>query len=228
MRTDSPPIYIEELLSEFSDHFITKRDYFIPFCGLIQISKRWTLQNLDEKFSGWYEKFNRPGRKKITELVEKAFKKCRSDTDIHILRGLIVESLLIASHGGSKVLNNTQYGWGAAVIINKEAGKSELVKYNCPSANGTTCSDRSTIDFGYWNGNSGKFYECKVQPSGINCKEIKYMKKLQHELLANQISHELYFVCLESIESIKLRLEDEDCSPLFKPMGMRELECLIA
>ncbi len=223
-RKDVLPDYIEGFAMEFAEHFKSKRDYFIQFCGLLQYSKRWTIDNLEEKLPLWCDRFLNPGRKKIVDLVIRAFRRCESDEHMEKLRGTIVESLLIASFGGSKVLQKTtNYGWGARVYINQKIGISEEIKYKCPNVNHDSCKDRSTVDFVYWNGRHGEFYECKAQPKWIECKEIKYMEELQRKLHYNKISHEIFFVCLSDKEAIRQQLENAGCGPLFKALGAREL-----
>lgn len=233
-RTDySVPSHIEQFASQFADHFKVRRNYLPDFCRLIQTSKKWTRNNLETKLEIWSAAFGRiKGRNTIIKLVEAAFKACQDDTEISSLRGVMLEALIIACFGGPFILSSPRYGWGAKVNITTGTVTKSL-KYTC--ANPThiipdqqspldICKDRSTVDFGFWSGRHAKLYECKTQPVSIGCKEIKYMQYVKKEFEILDISHEIFFVCAESRESIVMRLEEMGLGPLFKAVGSRELQ----
>lgn len=222
-RTDySVPAHIEKFASQFADHFKIRRSYIPDFCRLIQTSKKWTRSNLDSKLEIWSATFGRiKGRSTITKLVEAAFRSCQDDKEIASLRGVMLEALIIACYGGSLILSKSQFGWGAKVkVTNGTVTKS--LKYICATPS-DICKDRSTVDFGFWNGRHAKLYECKTQPISIGCKEIKYMQYVKQEFEVLDISHEIFFVCAESRESILMRLEEMGLGPLFKAVGSREI-----
>lgn len=225
-RTDSMSQELEDITKEFADHFKVKRPYVPDFCRLIMTSKRWSISNLAQKLSDWSVIFGSiSGRNKMVKLVQRAFGLCKSDEDINNLRGALLEALVIAGHGGASILSMSNYGWGAQVIVN-DSGNSKVVKYECPTPTvppDFSCKRRSTVDFGMWNGWSGKFYECKVQPASIGCKEIKYMDALSQELSSSGISYEMFFVCAESEEAVKMRLAEQGASSVYKALGYREL-----
>lgn len=225
-RTDQFSIDLVDIVKDFAEHFKVKRNYIRQFCRLIQTSKKWDITNLNVKIEEWIKKFtiNSSGREALVDLVRRAFQYCKTKKDIDELRGLLVESLIIAGHGGTVVLNDPEYGWGSKVFINNTVSGQRQIKYSCPTPNGTDCTDRHTVDFGVWNGYHGKFFECKAHPNSINCKEIKYMTNLKTELTNEGITHEVFFVCAEDTESIELRLKAAGCSPLYKAIGTKELE----
>lgn len=227
-RTDLVARKMEEIAKEFAEHFKVKRNYFRQFCKIFQNSKYWNIKNLSVKLKNWSTNFQQiSGTNKIIILVQKAFNLCEIDKDISDLRGILVEALVIAKHGGSEILNDPAYGWGAKVYINDDENK-KVIRYYCPFNNAKEkkeeCGNRATIDFAFWNGRHGKFYECKVNPVGIGCKEIKYMDRLRSEFCSYKISLETFFVCAENEESIKMKLSQLGCPVLFKPMGVESLE----
>lgn len=233
-RTDKVDPKLEALALEFADHFSVKREYLRDFGAMVRSSKNWKFEELDAKLSIWSERFikKRESRNAIVALVKRAFKTCQNDNEISVLRGLLVESILIGVNGGPEILaSKSLYGWGAKVSINREGHQPDEIYYYCTESQAIrrhACDNRATVDFGSWNGRHGKFYECKVTPDAIGCKEISYMNYLRQQLAAYSISHETFFVCLESNDSIKMRLEALDCSPLLKPFGIEELQSMIA
>ncbi|MFJ7995459.1 hypothetical protein ACIQY5_25540 [Peribacillus frigoritolerans] len=224
-RTDiSIPGHIESFAKEFADHFIVRRSYVPQFCKLIQTSKFWNPANLEGKLSAWVRNFSRtPGRTKIIDIITRSFKSCQDKAEIDHLRGAMVEALVIGFNGGTRLLAQPNYGWGARVDINLDHSTIE-VRYICTEAKDDKCHRRSTVDFGSWDGRHGKFYECKAHPFGIGCKEVRYMEKLKSELIINGISHEIFFVCAESTESIQMKLDEFDLGPLYKAYGMEEIQ----
>jgi hypothetical protein len=223
-RTDySISSHIEEFGKEFADHFNVRRDYVGDYCKLISTSKRWKITTIQNQVDRWGNNFGRiPGRTKIIDLVKRAFLSCVDGSEIDDLRGVMVEALIIGCNGGSGILVNQNYGWGARVDIHLPTQTTQI-KYVCSSPQTQACHRRSTVDFGYWDGNHGQFYECKAQPVGIGCKEIKYMEKLKESLTAHEISHEIFFVCPESTESIQMRLNTYGLRPVYKPLGIEEI-----
>lgn len=220
-RTDySVPEYIERYIKEFADHFKTRRNYLPDFCRMLGRSRMWTIANINQQVEKWSQQFGQvSGRKAVISLVKSAFDACQVDEDIERLRGGIVEALVIAKYGGSKILDNAYYGWGALVLINENE-----VRYKCTELRHGDCGDRASVDFGAWNGHHGMFYECKVNPIRIGCKEIQYMKTLSTELAKSKVSHELFFVCPESQDAIKIRLSDIGIDDIhYKAMGIHQL-----
>ncbi|WP_136369653.1 hypothetical protein [Cohnella fermenti] len=224
------------IAKEFADHFKVRRSYIPDFCRLIQTSKWWNTLNLEAKLAVWAKGFGSvSGRKGIIDLVIKAFRSCSDDKEIAGLRGAMVESLVIASRGGSDILDLPAFGWGARITVKTRVAAKEL-KYICVAPthaessrteSGEVCRNRSTVDFGSWNGKHAQLYECKAQPARIGCKEVKYMQYVKSEMSALDISHELFFVCADSRESIEARLEDLGLGPLFKALGARELAAMM-
>ncbi|MEK6449718.1 hypothetical protein [Priestia aryabhattai] len=223
-RKDSIPKYIEQATKDIADHFKSRRGYIPQFCSMVQNSKRWNMRNITSKLQSWKQAFSRIAETGgIIRIIESAFSNCNTDKDIHKLRGAIVEGLIIGCHGGSVNLAHDNYGWGAQVIIKKDSTNQE-VKYVCTENKHAECGRRMTVDFGYWNGKHGKFYECKVQPEGIGCKEIMYMRHLADELAEHSISHEMLFVSACPSDDLKIRLEEWGLSPRFKAIGTSELK----
>lgn len=220
----SIPSHIEEISKEFADLFKIRRDYVSEYCSLIKTSKRWDMSNVSDKLDKWITKMQRyTGVRKFLEITKRAFESCTSKEEIDSLRGAMMEALVIGSFGGSENLGKDNYGWGARVDINIPNTPVEKVRYKCTLHQETDCSNRSTVDFGYWNGSHGKFYECKVQPMGIGCKEVKYMQHLKDRLGQHQISNEMFFVCADPTEEIKIKLTSLGLGPLYKAIGIQEL-----
>ncbi|HDR5266627.1 MULTISPECIES: hypothetical protein [Bacillus] len=218
-RTDfSISSYIEDVCKEIADHFKVQRRYVRQFCTLIRGSRSWDMENMDEKLDGWSKKMEGvPESANFVRLITKAFKICQNADDIKHLRGGMVEALVIGSCGGSSILESDQYGWGASVTINKE--DSYTVRYSCSERKSEDCTNRLTVDVGHWNGYHGRFYECKVNPVAVGCKENNYMITLDECLKNNSISHEMFFVCAESHERVKMILEEKGIEKQFKPLG---------
>jgi hypothetical protein len=220
-RLDELPEFIEEAVIAISDHFRSRRDYVPDFCRLLSISKKWNKNNLSSKLEFWCDQFGqRKGRGKLIGFIKKAFESCENDKEIHKLRGALLESLVIASYGGPSILQNRKkYGWGAQVFIN-----SNDVKYWCTSSpRDEGCEHRSTVDFGYWDGYNGKFFECKILPDSIGCKEVQFMKTLHLDLTSAGISFEIFFVSAYDQDAVRLRLEQLNATSLYKPLGYKEL-----
>jgi hypothetical protein len=134
--------------------------------------------------------------------------------------------LIIGFNGGSKVLSNRNFRWGAKVDINLP-DRNIKVRYRCTQLLTHLCGDRKTVDFGSWDGYHGQFFECKAQPSGIGCKEISYMQHLKKVLSDHSITHEIFFVCAESRDEVKLKLEGYGLSPLYKPVGVEDIQLMM-
>jgi hypothetical protein len=226
-RTDSIPSHIENAGKELADHFKVRRPYVPDFCKLIMTSKRWKQASIQKDVDRWAKFFNMTsGRKNIIDIVKRAFLSCVDDDEITVLRGVMVEALVIGCNGGTNILTKSHFGWGARVDIHLPTQKIEI-KYTCKAPIDSACRRRSTVDFGSWNGRHGKFYECKAQPAGIGCKEVNYMKKLKNDLTDNEVSHEIFFVCAESRESVQMRLEDLGLGPIYKPYGYEDLKMMM-
>lgn len=139
----------------------------------------------------------------------------------------MVEALIIGCYGGTTLLANSNYGWGARVDINPPT-QIINVKYQCISPQSNDCKRRSTVDFGYWDGYHGQFYECKAQPARIGCKEVPYMEGLKKELDQNRITHEIFFVCAAPRDEVQMRLEEEHgLSPVYKPIGIEDIRSMM-
>ncbi|MGF2617715.1 hypothetical protein FZC84_11820 [Rossellomorea vietnamensis] len=229
-RTDILANHIEQSTKDIADHFKSRRLYVPQFCRLIKVSKRWTTENLETELNKWESMFSRiNGTSKIIKMVKESFGKCESNQEITDLRGAMVEALVIACNGGSKILSNRSYGWGAKVDIHPLGEEIIRVRLFCSENICDDCKDRKTVDFGFWDGYHGKFYECKVQPVGIGCKEIKYMQKLKEKLNQQQISHEIFFVCAESRDEVKIKLESLELSTVFyKPVGVEDIQDMMS
>lgn len=223
-RLDRISSHIEEISKEFADHFKSRRPYVSEYCSLIRLSRRWEIENLEEKLSEWISKNEkRPGFSRLVDIVGRAFRGCTSTKEINSLRGAMVEAILIGCFGGSKNLNNPNYGWGARVdVISPDAPVDKIV-YRCTIHETEDCSNRSTVDFGFWNGKHGKFFECKVRPNSIGCKEVMYMQYLKTRLNSHDISNEMFFVCADPSEAVKMQLEEWGLSPVYKAIGIKEL-----
>ncbi|WP_226047140.1 hypothetical protein, partial [Klebsiella pneumoniae] len=68
------------------------------------------------------------GTQGLISIVENAFLACQNDNDIHNLRGIMLEALLIGTNGGSAILNDLNCGWGAKVYVN-----NNVIRYHCRS-----------------------------------------------------------------------------------------------
>ncbi len=234
VRTDYKEDYIEQAVKEFSIHFRTKREYLKDFFRLIVISKRWTKATLDNDIKSWTERFShiyKGKSSKITALVSNWFNQCKDDKAINDLRGAIVEAFVLAYIDKNFKTNPENFGWGAKVIITESDDRKRDVIYRCTESPKPypSCHDRSTVDVGFWDGRHGRFYECKVQPATIQCKEIKYMSELDTQLSRLGVSYELFFVFLETRDSIEMRLADYKVKDFFfKLVGSNELKDMLS
>lgn len=222
-RTDILPSDIEDIAKEFANHFVTRKKQITFFCRVIKETKTWNMLNLHRRLEAWKnaaKTINEVG--KTIKLVEKAFLLCQSDNDISSLRGAMVEALIISHYGGAKVLDDPERaGWGAKVYLQNK--RQQVIRYYCNQPIDEKCDDKATVDFGYWDGNHGKFYECKVLPRWIECKDKRYMENLNNELTRHEISHEVFFVCADSEAAIEMHLADVDIGVKLKPIGIRQL-----
>ncbi|MGX5648436.1 hypothetical protein ACWKS6_26235 [Bacillus cereus] len=229
-RTDySLPEDIRLVCEDIANHFKSPRKYIEQFCRLIRLSSKWGIEDLEKHLELWTGKMQSiPETGNFIRLINKAFKLCKTSDDLKHLRGALVEALVIGKYGGTKILTDPHYGWGATVTIHKE-GAVDTVKYVCPEVDKEGCHRRKTVDFGHWNGYHGRFYECKVIPFAIGCKEVKYMIELGKKLKDNDISYEIFFVCAEHHDNVKIRLESDELAPLldseikFRPLGYNTL-----
>lgn len=204
-KDDELPEYMLEAVKKVSDHFKIKRDknYLYAFCGMFKKSKHWNPERIREDVEAWKASFTKsfPQRNNIAEIIKEAFSNCSSKDDINDLRGYLLEALLIGLKGGFNGIDKpgrNSRGWGAKVYLEYD-GKSKGVYYECSEHKFVGCSNRSTVDYGEWVGRHGQFYECKVSPKRITCKEIQYMKHLKSELEDKEFSHELSFYVLNLI-----------------------------
>lgn len=222
-RTDAHRDELTTAALVIAEHFKVERKYLYHFSSLINNhSKYWNIKNMHLKLEEWLNKFPLEGANKFLKAIERAFNCCYSDKDIHILRGLMTEGLIIGKYGGIEGFcdNYINTGWGAKIIIANSENESKTVWYQCLDNKFPTCRDKSTVDYGCWNGYHGHFYECKVQPAFIECKDVQYIKELYRALSVRKLSFEIFFACLEPYESVELRLIDYDLNLThFKPVG---------
>lgn len=236
-RTDRLPEHIEPFYEEYINRVRKMDRKYIPdFCRMLSTSKQWNMNNINEKLCEWEKHFGkREGTRRIIELVKRSFSACTSKDEINKLRGLILEAIVAACHGNSDNLKNSQFGWGAVVIVESTNGiDKKEIKYRCPKLKDPTisksdviqngCNNRQTVDFGYWNGKHAKLYECKIRPDGIGCQEINYITTLKNELNNVNISHEVFFVSADSSDNIIINLKKQKIEHLrLIPLGYREL-----
>jgi hypothetical protein len=215
---------LEEAIRGIAEHFKKRRNYVEKICSMIMNSKRWKVSNISMELQKWSNVLPAdPGKSEIVSLISKIFMMCKDQEDIKIVRGHIFEALLIGFHGGEDILYNDNYGWNSIIRIQEQNGTHFPILYECNSPKYDNCHNRSTIDFGFWNGSHAELNECKVQPERIGCKEINYMFTVQEELKKRNISHEIFFFCPSSEDDIKLKIKEFGGSVLFKPRGTKYL-----
>lgn len=233
-RKDIKPRYLEQATREFSYHFQTKRVYIIDIFRLIVDSKYWSKRTLKINIEDWKKSFFKSYEpllvSEIIELVVKWFNRCKYDSDITDLRGFLVESLVMAYVRKNNKINmyGTNFGWGAEVTIHPSSGK-RTVEYICTNPTPRyECKDRHTVDIGIWDGEKGKFYECKVNPARIGCPEVKYMDELSRNLSDCEISHEIFFAFANSSDNVTMRIADYDSDFRFTLIGAEELSKMLS
>ncbi|MED3603726.1 hypothetical protein P4472_18225 [Bacillus subtilis] len=232
-RTDYDlPRFMMDAVEKIADHFSVPRDkrYVTDFLMIFKRSKHWKAEKLKQDLEIWKNKFTRDysDRVKLSKIIVDSFIQCKTKEEIDELRGALLEAVLIGAKGGFKGIDSRSEmsrGWGARVYLQKGA---EGVKYNCTEHREANCSNRSTVDYGEWDSRHGQFYECKVSPEGIGCKEVRYMEFLKSQLESHEISHEIFFVCAESRLNVKVRLEEYKLSPLYKPLGREDISSMLA
>ncbi|MGB2993565.1 MAG: hypothetical protein WBB47_13100 [Paenisporosarcina sp.] len=231
VRTDDKPVHIENITLEIAEHFKVSRFYVPQFCRLISTSKRWKVENWRPQFDQWksvFSKINPNETRKIIDIIDRGFDSCTTNLEIDDLRGCMLEALIMGSYGGRKVISNPSFGWGSRVDLNMESGKTLKVKFECLNTEQPLCVRRSTVDFGYWNKKHGKFYECKVQPISLTCKEINYMRTLRKELILNKISNEVFFAFAASKDKVNMDLKKLQLESFFKPLGYEDISEMIS
>ncbi|AOS66813.1 hypothetical protein CJZ71_15840 [Bacillus subtilis] len=225
-RTDNTEKFIEQAVKEIADHFSNKRSYLKLFVRLIRNSHMWKIENIESELQNVESIFQRfiDGGSELVTILRKAFTSCKKTKHLKKLRGALAEGLLISMYGGSNILDSPSYGWGARVKLNTRETTLDIV-YDCPfhtDKTKTKCRRRSTVDLGYWDGNNGKFFECKVRPENITCSEFKYMNTLHRELSERKINHEIFFVSTDTKDSIEMTLKKEqNYSNIFKVISLQ-------
>lgn len=231
VRTDKKPLHIEKITIEIADHFKVHRVYVPQFCKFISNSKRWKHDNWEEQFNRWKERFSKinPNEtKKIISLVKSGFENCVNNEEINDLRGCMFEALIMGAYGGgTRILSDVQYGWGARIDLNLDTG-IESVRHRELLEDKTGYLTRSTVDFGYWNSKHGKFYECKVQPKSLTDLEINYMTTLRTMLTKYNINHEIYFAFAASKDTVTIELKKFNLETFFKPIGYEDISEMIS
>lgn len=232
-RTDhdmSP--FMMDAVEKVADHFSVQRDkiYVKDFLLIFKRSKFWKVDNLQEDLNMWKNSFIRgyKDRVKLSDIIVDSFIQCKTKDEIDKLRGALLEAILIGAKGGFNGIDSRSEmsrGWGARVFLQKS---EKGVIYNCTEHREDTCTTRSTVDYGQWNGYHGQFFECKVSPKRIGCKEVRYMEFLKSQLKSHDISHEIFFLCAESQFNVKLKLEEHGLGPLFKPLGREDISNMLA
>ncbi|MED5223229.1 hypothetical protein [Bacillus safensis] len=232
-RTDYDlPLFMMEAVKNIAEHFSIKRNkiYVTDFLQVFKRSKFWKVKNLEEDLKKWKLSFeaSHKDRTILSDIIVDSFIQCTSKVEINQLRGALLEAILIGAKGGFKNIDTrdeSKRGWGARVFLQKN--KNGVI-YNCTEHLENSCATRSTVDYGEWNGHHGQFFECKVSPESIGCKEVKYMQFLKSQLKSHEISHEIFFLCAESQFNIELKLEEHKLGPLFKPLGREDISRMLA
>ncbi|MEH6900276.1 hypothetical protein V7X04_00125 [Bacillus safensis] len=227
-RTDKDlPLFMMNAVKNIADHFSTQRGriYVKDFLEIFKRSKYWKIDTLKQDLNNWKLSFVKAhnDREKLSKIIVDSFIQCTSKNDIDHLRGVLLEAILIGAKGGFKTIDSrkeSMRGWGAKVYLQKD---KRGVFYNCTRRLEDNCANRSTVDYGEWNGRHGQFFECKVSPDNIGCKEVSYMRFLKDQLISHEISHEIFFLCAETKLNIEIQLEKYDLGPLFKPLGRDEI-----
>ncbi|MCY8401364.1 MULTISPECIES: hypothetical protein [Bacillus] len=230
---DLPPFMLEAV-KKIADHFSVKRDkrYLNEFRLVFKRSKHWNPEKgaLKQQLEEWKAQFTRnySDRNKLANIIVDSFHCCKTKDEINKLRGALLEAFLIGVKGGFNGIDSREEmarGWGARVYLqNSKQG----VLYNCLEHKYEGCTSRSTVDYGEWDGCHGQFYECKVSPVSIRCKEVKYMEHLKKELSSQSISHEVFFLCADSKLNVQIKLEEYGLGPLYKPLGIEDIHEMYA
>ncbi len=53
------------------------------------------------------------------------------------------------------------------------------------------------------------------------------MQTLKDELTKGRVSHEIFFVCADSRDEVKIKLESFGLSPVYKPIGIEDLSIMV-
>lgn len=221
----STPGHIIKSVKLLSDHFKVDREYLSDYLSVLRFSKRWKIATMVADLQVWESNFTKiysTGTYNIVKLTKEAFLGCTSKEEIDSLRGAIVEAIIIGCFEGHENLKFENFGWGASVNIREDDTETQL-KYLCSERVKNECDNRLTVDFGYWDGKHGQFFECKVEPKAIGCKEVNYMKYLKEELRKRGFSHEIFFVSPKPESAILLQLDNYDLGPTFKPFGINSM-----
>ena len=164
------------------------------FCSIIRVSYCWTILNYRAKLD---KHFNLLRQRKVKDardeeyfnLVINLFGTCKSDEDIHNMRGLVTEYLI-----WQLCQINRIKGWsmrmGCTVTID-----GHLVK--------VTDGDNSkkTVDVGAWfySKSYGVFIESKVHPMSFHMIDAAYLEALRAEL--KKYKEITYRICLFSLDA---------------------------
>ncbi|MBD1370778.1 hypothetical protein IC620_00185 [Hazenella sp. IB182357] len=223
-RRDFPlPHHIESTASELIAYFKVTNLYLPQICSMIQISKRWTIDTLHVHLGRWKQAFAKlKNTARLLATLESGFLDCRNDGEIHLLRGALLESILLGRYQSSIHLRGS-FGQGVQVIIHKD--KERLpVHYQCNQKISKRCHDRMTVDFGHWDGKHGNYFECKVQPKGFGCKEVMYMRELKKQMEQAQLPHTCFFVSIFQSDELHIRLVNWSVQGFVVPVGISELK----
>ncbi|MED4559852.1 hypothetical protein [Bacillus subtilis] len=209
---------------EIANHFSVKRESCLSLIKVIRT--KWSIDNIPKLLMLFKTKFSLfEDGQTLIDILEKAVSECNDDYDLNKLRGTLTEGLLLGRYSQS-IVNAETFGWGAQVVIMDKDGYPNELKYHCPShndENNPECFSRTTVDLGFWNGEYGEFFECKVRPDRIKCPEMSYMKYLNRELTQSNIKHNLYFVTTDTLDSMRMKVKkDHPNENFFKIISLQE------
>ncbi|MGE6857468.1 hypothetical protein [Bacillus pumilus] len=207
-RKDVYDELIVSLTITVAQHFSVNRKSKKFFVKLIR--GKWFIS--DEFKKSVKDKFSAlefEDEEEVNLIFEQAFSCCVDQKSVDKVRGALAEGLLLGLYGES-IINSKSFGWGANVkLLSSNKKNAYRVKYSCPrhcDLESAECYSRETVDLGIWDGEYGRFFECKTRPGSVGRPEINYMKELFTALKKKNIKGKVFFATTDSVENAKMRI----------------------
>lgn len=167
--------------------------YVRNFCSIIRNSYSWDmnnyLDNLEEFFKLIYVRNAKDNNEdRYVQLVKNLYGTCKTDDDINIVRGLMMEYLVWQACQKDRPRRGWTMKMGCTVTIN-----GHLVHIVLQD------ESKKTVDVAAWCQLRGFFIESKTHPKYFQNKDAKYLTALRTELL--KYDDIKYKICLFSLDA---------------------------
>lgn len=196
------------LAEKMSKFVYGHQEYFYHLAYVIRNSKNWTLENYQVSLSEYVnplQPIKEPNRdeatdKEYSELLRGSYSLCRSNEDIHILRGILTEWVFFLACK-NKSNRNWTLEFGCSVSIDN---------FEIEYVNVETGESKKTVDLGAWNflKQSEIFAEVKVSPKVFKTKDGCYLQNLRNRLQhIDSVKYKIYIFSLKLKSFMETQME---------------------